>query len=243
VSVATRGELRSAALLRLLALSLAPDPERHDARVDLARALADEPDGDGVDVALLADALERTPAATWAEAHQRLFAGAVTVAPYESSYERDPFRQARVMSDVAGFYRAFGAEAHGPAAERPDHAGTELEFLGFLAERRVAALETGATDDAQRIGEIEHAFVVEHAGRWLPGFFRALAAADPEGPFGALGVVGEQALVAELVARDALDAASGPLTRAERTAVEGDDLECGAGLTAAERGPAAGGSA
>lgn len=227
MSVAAAGELRSAALLRLLSLALAPAPGAQTAAADLARALADGPDEDGVDLAPFADVLEATPPTAWAAARQRLFAGAVALAPYESSYERDPFRQARVIADVAGFYRAFGAGAHGPAAERPDHAGAQLEFLALLAERRVAALEAGDDELAERIREVEDAFLDEHAGRWLPGFFRALAAASAGSPLGLLGVVGEQVIVAELLARG-LDGISRPaLDRARPTAVEQDDLPCG----------------
>jgi TorA maturation chaperone TorD len=227
VSLATAGELRSAALLRLLALALAPPtPGSVAAAIDLAGAL--DEDGTDIDVGLLAGALERAGATGLVAAHHRLFGGGVTVAPYESSYELDPFRQARVMADVAGFYRAFGAEAHGPAAERPDHAGTELEFLGLLAERRVAALDEGDPETAERVREIEDAFLTEHAGRWLPGFFRVLVQADPDGAYGALGLVGEQVVASELVARG-LEPTASPSSRPPRTAVEEDELSCAAG--------------
>ncbi len=227
MSVATAAELRSAWLLRLLALALAPPSPLDEAMLDLGRALSAEEDE--VDVGRLVAAFERTSPEERATTYQLLFGGKVAIAPYESSYERDPFRQARVMADVAGFYRAFGAEAHGPTAERPDHAGTELEFLGLLAERRVAALDAGAVDEAERIYEIEDAFLTDHAGRWLPGFFRALAIADADGPFGALGLVGEQVLAAELVARGLTDIPIVRLDRGQRTSVEQDELPCASG--------------
>ena len=101
------------------------------------------------------------------------------MAPYEGSYEDDPFRQARQMSDISGFYRAFGAEAHGPAFERPDHAGCELEFLAYLGARRLVAENADHLDEADLCVEVEEGFLREHAGRWLPTFFRAVEQAAP----------------------------------------------------------------
>lgn len=223
----TSGELRAGVLLRVLALALAPPTaETRETVVDVCRALAEE--DDEVDAGRLADAFEQVPVDELRSAQQRWFGGAVAIAPYESSYERDPFRQARVMSDIAGFYLAFGADAHGPAAERPDHAGTELEFLGLLASERVTALERGDPETAERLREIEDGFLTDHAGRWLPGFFRALAHADPDGPYGALGLLGEQAIAAELVARG-LEVTPVAPARAPRTAVEDDEVTCAAG--------------
>ena len=222
----TADELRAGALLRLLALALAPPTEEtRTAVVDLADALSDDEE---IDAHVLATAFASVTAETLAADHHRLFGGTVALPPYESSYELDPFRQARVLADVAGFYRAFGADVHGPAAERPDHAGTELEFLGLLAERRVAALDAGDAETADLVREIEDGFLTDHAGRWLPTLFRRLALADPGGPYGALGLVGEQVVAAELVARG-LDPTAGHADPAPLTAVEADDLTCAAG--------------
>jgi TorA maturation chaperone TorD len=159
-----------------------------------------------------------------APAYQRLFGGKVRIAPYEGSYEADPFRAARVLADVAGFYRAFGAGAHGPAAERADHAGCELEFLAFLSARRLAA---ASPEEAERCRTIEDAFLAEHAGRWLPAFFRELAAAAEPGFYSSLGRLGEALVLAVLAARELEPARLGP--RPRRLSVEGDALECGGG--------------
>lgn len=235
MSATTAGELRAAACLRLLALALAPPSHTgREAVLDLADALGET--GADVDVGVISDAFGRTALDELVATHSRLFGGGVALAPYESSYERDPFRQARVIADVAGFYRAFGAAAHGPAAERPDHAGTELEFLGFLAERRVAALDAGDLDDAERIRQIEDAFLTDHAGRWLPGFFRALAEADPGCPFGAIGLVGEQVVASELVARGLGGIDEVSRARTLLTSVEHDEVECAAAPTPPDAG-------
>lgn len=162
-----------------------------------------------------------------AAAQLRLFGGDVAVPPYEGSYETDPFRQARQLADVAGFYRAFGAETHGPAGERPDHAGAELEFLAFAAVRRIEAEADGRPDDAVACHEAERLFLQEHAGRWLPVFFEALVAAAPDAFHSALGRLGEAAIEAAL---ESLDVTTDRVAaRARRTPVEADELTCAAG--------------
>jgi TorA maturation chaperone TorD len=130
------------------------------------------------------------------------------------------------MADVAAFYRAFGASAHGPAAERPDHAGCELEFLAFLELRRRAALETGDVDGAALLDEIAAAFLEDHAGRWLPTFFTDVQAETaPASVHHVLAALGNTALGAELERRG-LDP-SPPPRRPQRTSVERDSFDCG----------------
>ena len=214
-------------LWRLLSLCLANASldtlEEADA---LAGSLVERPDApDGLEG--LRTAIAGSSPETVAAAQERLFGGKVDVAPYEGSYEDDPFRQARQISDIAGFYRAFGAEAHGPALDRPDHAGCELEFLAFLGARRVTAQETGHEDEVELCREIEEEFLREHAGRWLPTFFRAVEKAAPDPFHAALGHVGAEVVVGELTRRGIKAEPLGP--RARRLSVEDDSLECASG--------------
>lgn len=225
MTVAAQRDVESVALLRLLSLALAsPTRERIAELRALAHGLATREEPQPELGGLLA-ALHGATAESLQPAYQRMFGGAVELAPYEASYEADPFRQARQMADVAGFYRAFGADAHGPAADRPDHAGCELEFLAFLGARRLAAEDAGRDDEAARCHEIEDAFLREHAGRWLPAFFRALAGTD-SGVYAAVGLLGERVLLDELERRSIEPESIGP--RARRLSVEDDELRCAA---------------
>jgi TorA maturation chaperone TorD len=215
------------ALLRLLSLGLAtPTPATTEEIAALAGALAGRP-GAPTELGALCEAAASTPLDELVAAHERLFDGDVVVPPYEGSYELDPFRQTRQMADVAGFYRAFGAEADGPAVERVDHAGTELEFLAFLALRRIEATEAGREEEATHCAEIEAAFLTDHAGRWLPVFFAGLADRAPGTFHHLLGRVGVQVVDAEIAERS-LEVERVPSDRRPLTAVEVDEIECGA---------------
>jgi TorA maturation chaperone TorD len=164
--------------------------------------------------------------------YQELFGGAVRIAPYESSYEVDPFRQTRQIADIEGFYRAFGAGSGGPAGERPDHAGCELEFLALLVAKRIQADEAGETEHAAVCLEAEDAFLRDHLGRWLPGFCREVARETSSPVYRLLALVGERLVVAELAERG-IEPMTLPIRKAAATAVESDEIACGGGDPAA----------
>jgi TorA maturation chaperone TorD len=193
--------------LTVLAARTVAEPGLAECLADLEHALDDD------------DVLAELEAA-----YEELFDGAVRCPPYEGSYEADPIRSSREMADVAGFYRAFGAAPSGPAAERPDHAGCELEFLSFLSARRLEAEQAGRTEEASVCREAEDAFLLDHLGRWFPGFCRDVARETPSGAQRLLAVAGERFVVAEL-ARRRLEPR--PSAGRVRTEVENDEVTCG----------------
>lgn len=224
MTVAAAPEVRLAALWRLLSLGFAPPSEDTLAEVEaLTEGLLELELVSEIEDVLTT--LQRSPVDELAAQFFALFGGTVRVPPYEGSYEVDPIRQGRQMADVAAFYRAFGAEPNGPAAERPDHAGCELEFLSFLELRRLAAAEND--EDVELLEEIETTFLREHAGRWLPTFFAEVREAADHSPFyRTLATLGARAIHDEL-ARRALEPAPLP-RRPSRSSVESDSFECGA---------------
>jgi len=225
VTTLARHEVGRAALWRLLSLGFAPPTAATRAEVEaLAQALVET--GAPLEVEEHLAALRSSSPQDVAAEYQTLFGGRVAVSPYEGSYELDPLRQGRQLADVSGFYLAFGAEPHGPAAERPDHLGCELEFLALLELERVALAERGEEGDARFVDEIESSFLGDHAGRWLPTFFAEVRVAAPEGsPFRPLAALGER-LVAEELDRRELSPLPLPRRRS-RAAVEHDAFECG----------------
>ena len=217
MTTATRDGTRLAATWRLLSLGFTPPTEE---LLDEVEALAE-----ALDHVAVRDAIRAAPVAEHAAQFAALFRGTVLVAPYEGSYEIDPIRQGRQMADVAAFYRAFGAEAHGPIPERPDFVSCELEFLAYLELRRLSALESGE-DDAQLVDEIGDAFLEDHAGRWLPTFFATVRDEAPSASlYRALAELGA-AVVEDEIARRGVEPSTLPRRHA-RSGVEADALECG----------------
>jgi TorA maturation chaperone TorD len=209
-----------AAFARLLSLGFgAPDGETLDETGAIARGLGGR-SGSRDAVAALVGALDGASTAELAREFVALFDGEARCPPYEGSYEADPFRHARQMADVAGFYRAFGAEVSG---ERPDHAGAELEFLSCLAARRVVALVAGEEEAAEVCRKAEDSFLLDHLGRWFPSFCRRVAAETSSPFYAELARLGERVVRRELACRGLVPA---PLPRRRRFAVEADVVEC-----------------
>lgn len=247
-----RTELATAAVARLLSLGfLPPSREVAEEMADLAAALEDElpPSALRDHVAALRASCPEAPSLDEQSGeHHRLFSGTVACPPYESSYAADPFQQARQMSDVAGFYRAFGAEPSGPAADRPDQVGCELEFFAYLILTRVEAERADRPDDAAVCADAEDAFLRDHLGRWLGPFCRELEKVTVHETYRALARLGQRFAVDELGRRGVT--ADPVLARRIKTVVESDTFSCGAeSQTAAgvldeimgRRGPTAGG--
>jgi TorA maturation chaperone TorD len=217
--------LERAARWRLLSLCFAvPDRDTLTEVEALAHALRQrDPRPDRIDalLAALADPDERDRVEA---EHHRLFDGEAPCPPYEGGWEADPFRSVRALADVAGFYRAFGAAARGPAAERADHAGCELEFLSFLTARAVALADAGDGSGAEVCRDAEEAFLRDHAGRWLPAFFGAVLRQTTSAVLAGLAALGETAVREELERRGLEPE---PLRPRRSLAVEADCLSCG----------------
>jgi len=227
-SVLAEPSAARAALWRLLSLGFAPPSADTAAEVEaLAEGVQDI--GGPPELAQLLAALAAATHDDLRAEYQSLFGGKVAVAPYEGSYEIDPLRQGRQLADIAGFYLAFGAEAHGPAAERPDHLGCELEFLSFLELRRLLESEAGEASEVELVDEIEDAFLRDHVGRWLPTFFADVRReADDGSVYAALAAVGER-VVADELERRGLEPASLP-RRHRELSVERDSFDCGSSV-------------
>jgi TorA maturation chaperone TorD len=110
------------------------------------------------------------------------------VCPYETEYGgAHTFQQAQELSDLAGFYLAFGLKPSDARNERVDHIAHELEFLEFLSCKEAYAWED---DDEDMLAVTRGAlkrFVGEHLGRFGRAFGRHLHEADTGGFYGGLG--------------------------------------------------------
>jgi TorA maturation chaperone TorD len=132
----------------------------------------------------LLQSLESVSLTQWLSAHEALFGHTArgSACPYESEYGQSGlFEQPRHLSQIMGFYNAFGLTTGDLERERPDHISCELEFLGFLSRKEAVALEL--RDDAM-LSEIRRAitlFLKNHVGRFGRAFARAVCEQDSQG--------------------------------------------------------------
>jgi len=215
-------DLERAAVARLLSIGFtAPDAATLDELRFLSEALAEGAAPDDPVTALARALADEGAARDLPYAFEELFGGQVPCPPYEASYEPDPFRGTRQMADAAGFYRAFGATADGPAAERPDHIACQLEFLAFLAAR---GMDAGDADAAAICAQAEDDFLRLHLGRYMGAVCTTMADETASPIYRALARLGLAFIETEIATRGI------EFVRAVRpgpSAVEGDEVVCG----------------
>ncbi len=150
------------------------------------------------------------------------------VPPYETEYGEDSlFQPPQEMSDLGGFYHAFGLTLQPSEHERIDHLACECEFLLFLARKEAHALLQADADMLKETRRATRLFLRDHLGRWAPAFGWKLAREDRGGFYGALGEL-LVAFVTHECAR--VGVAAGPqLLRLRSTSVGDVPMACGTG--------------
>lgn len=103
--------------------------------------------------------------------YTRLFRGPVKaeVYPYESMYVEGDV-MGRSTLDVVKVYREAGVSVSGEFKDLPDHISAELEFMHYLCQRELDALQSGAREEAGRFRKMSQAFLRNHLSRWVPQF-------------------------------------------------------------------------
>lgn len=135
-----------------------------------------------------------------------------------------------VLSDIAGFYEAFGYGRELYRGEPLDHVSTQLAFLAFLCAKEACARSEGKRQAARLCEQARLNLVADHLGLWLPSFAEALAGRAPSSPWAR----------AAALARDAIERWSGGGRRAPGPSVpvvgfEGTDAVCPAARNAGEQ--------
>ena len=161
---------------------------------------------------------------------RRLFGHTVrgAVPPYETEYGEDSlFQPPQEMSDLGGFYQAFGLVLRSSEHERIDHIACECEFMLFLARKEAYAVlhaDGAMLEETRRAARL---FLRDHLGRWASAFARRLAREDPAGFYGRLG----ELLVAFVSHECALvNVPTGPeLLRLRSTSLGDVPMACGTG--------------
>jgi DMSO reductase family type II enzyme chaperone len=114
-----------------------------------------------------------------------------SVPPYETEYGNEAlFQQPQELSDLMGFYHAFGLTMKLGEYERPDHISCECEFLSFLALKEAYALEHQQSEMLDETRKAHRLFVKDHLGRFLPTFVQKLSREDRSGFYTKLGDFG-----------------------------------------------------
>ena len=80
------------------------------------------------------------------------------------------FNQVQELADIMGFYRAFGLNLCIDDRERPDHVGTELEFMHILALKEAHARASGLNEQALICKDAQKKFLESHIAGWIPAF-------------------------------------------------------------------------
>ncbi len=96
---------------------------------------------------------------------------------------KEIFDETAQLSDIAGFFRAFGMEL--AERERPDHITVELEFMHLLTSKEAVAQLHHGPEKARICRVVQRKFVQDHLGRWGRQFAQQLAGRAPVGLFAA----------------------------------------------------------
>ncbi len=120
--------------------------------------------------------------------HSRLFEprSKLQVPPYETEYTlaespQHALSQPAHLSDIAGFYKAFGLAISEERPDRVDHIATELEFMHILALKESKAIEGNETEHIEIVRDAQLKFMNDHLGRWTGQFRDRMADADEDG--------------------------------------------------------------
>ena len=121
--------------------------------------------------------------------HRALFGHTArgTVPPYETEYGHEAlFQQPQELSDLMGFYNAFGLTLKHGQHERPDHISCECEFQSFLALKEAYALEHQDPDMLAETRKAQKLFLRDHLARFAPTFATRVREHDAGGFYGKL---------------------------------------------------------
>ncbi|MBF0422890.1 MAG: molecular chaperone TorD family protein [Magnetococcales bacterium] len=160
----------------------------------------------------------------------RLF-GPIAKAPLTETSYGDAYRllgKAANLSDIAGFYLAFGVKPSlggGHQESLPeDHLAMELEFMSLLNAKEAIAVHEGWLEEAEITRDAMVKFLQEHLGAWMEPWSSLLFASAPPAFYNNL----VQTLLA-LIRHDLNRLAIEPvaiLSRTVDTEVGGDEMIC-----------------
>jgi len=84
---------------------------------------------------------------------------------YEGLIRKDEAREGIIM-ELLRFYHYFDVKLSEKERDFPDHLVTELEFMAYLVQKEVRAIENGREPEPYRLAQLD--FLERHLGRWVP---------------------------------------------------------------------------
>lgn len=94
----------------------------------------------------------------------------VPAPPYESAYHGRGYLMGEPVSQVLAAYREAGLAMHKDYDALPDHFSAELEFLSYLIQQELDAVQAGDMASAASWLERQNRFLEEHLLQWGPRF-------------------------------------------------------------------------
>jgi putative dimethyl sulfoxide reductase chaperone len=130
--------------------------------------------------------------------YTELFLTRMFCPPGETVYGKNSFNTPNILSDISGFYKAFGFRLSDKAPVSHDNVAVELEFMSFLELKIAYALEQEMEANLDICQSAKKGFLAEHIGRWLWVFGQNLVARSNEDYFKSLGQLISKFIDAEL---------------------------------------------
>lgn len=89
---------------------------------------------------------------------------------YETEYGRErAMFKANELSDISGFYRAFGFEINMDSGrEMIDHVSVELEFYSLMMMKQIYLAQENNTEGVEVVKDGMSKFMTSHLGRFVP---------------------------------------------------------------------------
>jgi TorA maturation chaperone TorD len=122
--------------------------------------------------------------------HTFLFAREVPVPAQASAYAPSPeMQRARLMSELAALYAAFGFQVSATRPEAPDGICPEIEFVAALLAKEAYALAQGWGSRARLTRRARRDFVGGHLRGWIPAFVERLGRSHRQSFYPAAGAL------------------------------------------------------
>jgi TorA maturation chaperone TorD len=103
--------------------------------------------------------------------YNRLFLVKPLAPPYETSYLKVSGQsEGTLAAEISGTYGGAGLIVSPETNELPDHIAIELEFISFLCEKELTALQNEDADAAASARGEQQQFMDKHLARWYPQF-------------------------------------------------------------------------